>query len=418
MAIIYTFPLKSVANSSDLVIISDSEDGLKTKTTSIASIGTAINVVDSLNALKGDVTLSAGNNITLGTSGNIITINNDGIGSGTVNKITKWSASGNDIENSIITEDPGGPGITIAGNVLVASGSYISTPSILDGAGEFGSANQVLSKSADNSFIEWATTGGGDTYTLQAGTKSGTSVPLKLDAATGTDSTVNLKEGANITLLQNSATEIEIIAAGGGTVTSLTTNKTSGKATLTSGVLNIPSILIDGFETLPFTTANGYINTKGTYIFQMIAPSNCTPEYFKFYSLLGQAAGGTTAVAIYKGALGGVGSLNKIGEITGSYAADQISGSTLTLAESPSILAGDNIVVCLSFDSNISLLGVIPITGVDIVLTNASPVSNESLALFDSTTLTASQFPGTISGLLTLLSENTTTTSRPFLLIY
>tara|TARA_B110000858_G_scaffold144557_1_gene164156 strand:- start:40 stop:1857 length:1818 start_codon:yes stop_codon:yes gene_type:complete len=97
MAIIYTFPLKSVANSSDLVIISDSEDGLKTKTTSIASIGTAINVVDSLNALKGDVTLSAGNNITLGTSGNIITINSSAaggtVGPGTVNKLSMFTST-------------------------------------------------------------------------------------------------------------------------------------------------------------------------------------------------------------------------------------------------------------------------------------------------------------------------------------
>ena len=159
MAIIYTFPLKSVANSSDLVIISDSEDGLKTKTTSIASIGTAINVVDSLNALKGDVTLSAGNNITLGTSGNIITINSTAaggtVGPGTVNKLSMFTST-TTIGDSIITQDAG-PGITIVGNMTVASGSYISTPNILDDAGEFGSASQVLSKSSDNSSILWST---------------------------------------------------------------------------------------------------------------------------------------------------------------------------------------------------------------------------------------------------------------------
>ena len=59
-------------------------------------------------------------------------------------------------------------------------------------------------------------TGGGDTYTLTAGTKSGTSVPLKLDAAAGADSTVNLTEGTGITLTQTSATEITIDSAGGG----------------------------------------------------------------------------------------------------------------------------------------------------------------------------------------------------------
>tara|TARA_B100000963_G_scaffold333254_1_gene325463 strand:- start:3020 stop:4498 length:1479 start_codon:yes stop_codon:yes gene_type:complete len=54
----------------------------------------------------------------------------------------------------------------------------------------------------------------GDTYELKAEAKSGTSVPLKLDAATGTDSTVNLTEGANITLTRTSATNISIAVSG------------------------------------------------------------------------------------------------------------------------------------------------------------------------------------------------------------
>ena len=57
----------------------------------------------------------------------------------------------------------------------------------------------------------------GDSYTLQAGTKAGSSVPLQLDAATGSDSAVNLTEGAGITLTQNSATEITVAATATGT---------------------------------------------------------------------------------------------------------------------------------------------------------------------------------------------------------
>lgn len=53
-------------------------------------------------------------------------------------------------------------------------------------------------------------------YTLKAGTKAGTSVPLTLDSDTGTDSTVNFTEGTNITLTQTSATEITIAASAGG----------------------------------------------------------------------------------------------------------------------------------------------------------------------------------------------------------
>lgn len=63
-----------------------------------------------------------------------------------------------------------------------------------------------------------ASTASGDTYTLQAGAKAGTSVPLQLDAAAGSDSTVNLTEGTGITLTRTSATEITIEGSAGTTV--------------------------------------------------------------------------------------------------------------------------------------------------------------------------------------------------------
>ena len=184
MAIIFTYPTKATPALTDTVVITDSESEDpedRTKQISIASIKDTINVVDSLNALTGAVTITGGTKITLNTSGNNIEINNSGVGTGTVNKITKWSASGSDIENSIITEDPGGPGITIAGNVSVASGSYISTPSILDGSGEFGSANQVLSIGADGSSIEWASNVDGSGTTNK--------IPMWSDSNTLTNST-------------------------------------------------------------------------------------------------------------------------------------------------------------------------------------------------------------------------------------
>ena len=67
--------------------------------------------------------------------------------------------------------------------------------------------------------ISIASTATGDTYTLQAGAKAGSSVPLQLDAATGTDSAVNLTEGTGITLTQTSATEVTIASAAGVTMT-------------------------------------------------------------------------------------------------------------------------------------------------------------------------------------------------------
>ena len=66
--------------------------------------------------------------------------------------------------------------------------------------------------------ITIASTAQGDTYTLQAEAKAGSSVPLKLDANAGSDSTVNLTEGTGITLTRNSATEITIASAAGTTV--------------------------------------------------------------------------------------------------------------------------------------------------------------------------------------------------------
>ena len=260
MAIIYTYPTKATPALEDLILISDISAKKLTKNATIASLKETINVVDSLNSLTGNVTITGGTNITLNTSGNNIEINSSG------------------------------------------------------------------------------------------GSSSGTG----------------------------------------------------------------------GFETLPFITANGYITATGTYVFQMIAPSNCAPANFKFYNLLAQVEERTVAVAIYKGDIDTGGSLQSTGEIAGVLSAAKISGSTLTVLDSATaISAGDDILVCLSFDSNISLLGVIPITANGgITLTNASPVSNEKLAQFDTTSITASEFPGTITELFSSLSGAVQTTTRPFLLIY
>lgn len=63
--------------------------------------------------------------------------------------------------------------------------------------------------------------GGGDTYTLGLGIKSGETIPLNLDAASGSDSSVSLTEGTGVSLTRNSANQITInttntLAAGNG----------------------------------------------------------------------------------------------------------------------------------------------------------------------------------------------------------
>ncbi len=57
----------------------------------------------------------------------------------------------------------------------------------------------------------------GDSYTLKALAKTGSSVPIQLDATLGADSQVSLTEGAGITLTQTSATEITVAATASGT---------------------------------------------------------------------------------------------------------------------------------------------------------------------------------------------------------
>ena len=154
MAIIYTYPLKSTPALEDLILISDMSSKKLTKSATITSLKDTIDVVDSFNSLTGAVTITGGTNVTLNTSGNNIEINSPGVGTGTINKIPKWSANGSDIEDSIITEDAG-PGIVVAGNVSLAANSYINTPSILDDNGEQGSANQVLSAGDAGLTVLW-----------------------------------------------------------------------------------------------------------------------------------------------------------------------------------------------------------------------------------------------------------------------
>ena len=82
------------------------------------------------------------------------------------------------------------------------------------------SNNEVLSwTGSDYDWVAQTGGGGGDTYDLNAGTKSGNSVPLNLTSGSGTDnSLVNLTEGSNVQLTQTSTNEITISSTG-GTVT-------------------------------------------------------------------------------------------------------------------------------------------------------------------------------------------------------
>lgn len=461
MAIIYTYPVKGTPLAADLVLISDSADGNKSKNATIASLVTsnAIDVVDTLNSLKGDINITGGTNITVTPSGQNIEISTSASnvdGSGTANTIPKWSDS-NTLTDSII-KDQGGVDVLI--------------PRFIKHDGD---TNNLFGFNDVGKFLVSVDVTAEDQFSVAAD-----AIIMKTDSGT------KLAAGPNgVTLYndENGSTTVSKVSAGtydsglfvkGGTENSFSRGGSvrfynhandkyvgiSGPATTgtnyevvlpdavgtASQVLKLPSTLgtspyqlvwgdasasggTSGFETLPFTTANGYLageTSVGTYVFQMIAPSNCAPTNFKFYNFLAQAVGRTTTVAIYKGVIGdegAAGSLQSTGQIAGTLGAAQISGSTLTVEDgATAISAGDNIVICFSIDQEIQPLGVIPITASGATLTNASPVSNSKLAIHDSTvSLTASQIQTnatTVTDLEALLVNSAATTSRPFLLIY
>jgi len=116
--------------------------------------------------------------------------------------------------------------ITITGSTITITEAIeiiINAPLYLDVHKSTAAIIEIVSDTAGNSIRPEFTaasitygsccSGGGDTYTLEASTKAGSNVPLFLDAASGTDSTVNLTEGTNITLTRNSATQITIDSA-------------------------------------------------------------------------------------------------------------------------------------------------------------------------------------------------------------
>ena len=73
---------------------------------------------------------------------------------------------------------------------------------------------QCTSHSLMGSYAKFGTGTVGDTYSINVAT-DGSNVDLNLDAASGTDSTVQLTAGSNITLTRNDAQQVTIAASGG-----------------------------------------------------------------------------------------------------------------------------------------------------------------------------------------------------------
>ena len=125
MAIIYSYPSKPDPSLSDQVLITDSESedpSNATRNATLASIKTAIDVVDKItdingnNGQTGDIKFSGSNTIDIDFNAGVNSITFDTInltsGSGTAGTIPKWGADGSSLVDSVI-KDQGGEDIII-----------------------------------------------------------------------------------------------------------------------------------------------------------------------------------------------------------------------------------------------------------------------------------------------------------------
>ena len=113
---------------------------------------------------------------------------------------------------------------------------------------------QCSAHSLMGSYVKFGTGTVGDTYSIDV-TQDGNNVDLKLDAASGTDSTVQLTAGTNVTLTRNNSQEVTIAASGGGITvqeegsslsTAATTLNFTGAAVTASGTGATKTIDVTG----------------------------------------------------------------------------------------------------------------------------------------------------------------------------
>ena len=162
--------------------------------------------------------------------------------------------AGNDIS---LTDDGAGNGFTIASTVVgdtytIGTSTNGSSVDVNLDAAVGTDSNITLTPATGISIAQAAgvvtitNTAPGDTYSINAGTKVGSSVPINLDAATGSDSVVSLTEGTGITLTQTSATEITIDGSAGTTVIKdqFTGNNTTAVFTLSTSVSSAANLNI------------------------------------------------------------------------------------------------------------------------------------------------------------------------------
>lgn len=121
------------------------------------------------------------------------------------------------------------------------------------------------------------------TYNLRALQKSSNSVPLKLNASSGTDSEVNFTEGANVTLTRNSDTEITISATGGNAGVGSITNAfgtyiTGTTNTAATGAVGLGTINLNAIDGTSIATTR-FLSKDNTWDIISASGSNTQFQY-------------------------------------------------------------------------------------------------------------------------------------------
>ena len=283
MPIIYSYPSKTSPTTGDLLVISDIAASNQTKKVTIGEVATTIQT--SLGLVDG---------------------------SGTLNKISKWSDA-NTLEDSIITEDPAGPGISIPGTLSVTGASnYLFVPSILDSLGSQGTANQVLTASASGSSIEWQTASGSVSSVSGTGTVDG----LTLSGTVTTSG--NLTLGGSIDLREPSNTTTPSLQISGANDTDANSGGVAQAFSDTQGVLNLQGLSSNANSTVMAIAGEDNTSNSMGNVMAFFMASHLGPGYSLTGKIIANRNSGTVSFSngsdyrMKKNITSMTGSLNKI----------------------------------------------------------------------------------------------------------
>jgi len=280
MPIIYSYPSKTSPASGDLLLISDVSASNQTKKSTIGEVATTIQT--SLGLVDG---------------------------SGTLNKISKWSDA-NTLTDSIVTEDPAQPAINVAGDIIV-SGAYAQIPSILDTDGNQGTANQILSAGPTGSSIKWVT---GGTVSSVSGT--GTVDGLTLSGTVTSSGSLTL--GGAIDLREPSNTTTPSIQISGANATDANSGGSGQAFSDAQGVVNLQGLSSTTNSTVMAISGEDNVANSTGNLINFFMASHLGPGYSLVGRIQGDRSAGTVSFSnvsdyrLKKNVTSMTGSLNKI----------------------------------------------------------------------------------------------------------